>query len=191
MRLIVAVTTLFVVAAQPAAAATTVFAGSVYQTTGTVIAPSNALGAPDSTTSTILRTAGAGSSLVLLMSKATTGVSTMLFGQRQTAGTSVQIAIGEVIGGVATFSANIALPGGFGPTYALDLTAACASISPTGCSLLRIRVTGGPGGGFLLDGVSGVAAAPEPSFWLLAIVGFGGLAWRLNHRRNARRLVAA
>lgn len=167
---------------QPAAAATTVFATSVFGTTGSVASASNALGPANGAFATILRVAG-GSNLILQMSRASSGLNTILSGSRLTAGSNVQIAIGEVIGGVAVFSANLALPVGFGPTYALDLSALCSSVSATGCSQIRIRVAGGPGGGFLLDGVSGVAAAPEPSIWALIILGYGGIAWRLKQRR--------
>jgi hypothetical protein len=96
-----------------------------------------------------------------------------------------------VISGIATFSANIALPGGFGPTYSLDLSAACATVSATGCSLVRIRVNGAPGGGFLLDGVSGVAAAPEISIWAMMLLGFAAVAWRLKTQRSAIPALAA
>lgn len=181
MRLVAAIF-LLLAAAQPAAAATTVYAASVFGTTGTVLTPGNALGAANGTSATILRLSGA-STLTLQMSEAITGGTTTLSGQRLTAGSVVQIAIGEVIGGVATFSANLALPGGLGTLHTLDLTALCATISATGCSLLRIRVAGPAGSGFILDGVSGVAAAPELSAWSLMIVGFGAVAWRLRRQR--------
>jgi hypothetical protein len=155
-----------------------------------VVSPGNALGAADGSNSAILRVAG-GSNLILQMSQAASGLNTLLAGPRLTAGTNVQIAVGEVIAGVATFSANVALPGGFGPSYALDLSAACATVSATGCSLIRIRVSGAPGGGFLLDGVSGVAAAPELSVWAMMLLGFAGVAWRLKSRRIAFPAFAA
>ena len=108
-----------------------------------------------------------------------------------TAGSNVQIAIGEIIGGVATFSANLPLPGGLGSLHTLDFSAACSAISVTGCSRLRISVNGPPGGGFLLDGVSGVAPAPEPAAWALMLLGFGAVAWRLKRRRFASALLQA
>lgn len=184
MRSLIAIVALFMLAAQPAGAATTVFAASVFSVSGSVTNAGSALGSADGSSAAILRTAG-GSELVLQMSQAASGLSTLLNGARLTGSTNVQIAVGEIIGGVAIFSANIALPGGFGPAYALDLSAACATVSATGCSLIRIRVNGAPGGGFLLDGVSGVAAAPEPSIWALMVLGFGALAWRLKQRRVA------
>lgn len=131
---------------QTAAAATAVFATSVYGTSGSVAGASNALGAADGASATILRVAG-GSNLILQMSQATSGLNTLLSGARLTLGSNVQIAIGEVIGGVAVFSTNLTLPGGFGPTYALDLSALCTTVSSTGCSLLRIRVGGRPAPG--------------------------------------------
>ena len=154
----------------------------LFGTTGSVASASDALGPANGAFATILRVAG-GSNLILQMSRASSGLNTILSGSRLTAGSNVQIAIGEVIGGVAVFSANLALPVGFGPAYALDLSALCSSVSATGCSLIRIRVAGGSGSGFFLDGVSGVAAAPEPSVWGLMLLGFGAIAWRLKQRR--------
>lgn len=184
MRSVFAAIALLALGAEPAAAATTVFAGSVYGTSGSVTGAANALGAANGSAATILRVAG-GSNLILQMTQASSGLNTILTGTRLTAGTNVQIAIGEVIGSVATFSANLALPAGFGPNYSIDLSALCSTVSATGCSLIRIRVTGAPGSGFTLDSVSGVAAAPEPSIWALMLLGFGALAWRLKQRRKA------
>jgi hypothetical protein len=184
MRSLIAIVAMFAFSAQPAVAATTVFAASVFSVTGSVTNAGNALGSADGSSTAILRTAG-GSELILQMSQATSGLTTLLNGARLTGTTNVQIAVGEVIGGIATFSTNIALPGGFGPGYALNLSTACATVSAAGCSLLRIRVNGAPGGGFMLDGVSGVAAAPEPSMWALMLLGFGAVAWRLKQRRIA------
>lgn len=185
MRSLLVIAVLLTAAIQPAAAATTVYATSVFGTSGTVLLPGNAVGAANGASATILRVAG-GSNLILQMSAATSGLNTILSGQRLTAGSNVQIAIGEVIGGIATFSANIALPAGLGALHTLDLSTACASVSLTGCSLLRVRVAGAPGSGFTLDGVSGVAAAPEPGAWTLMFLGFAAVAWRLKRRRLAK-----
>lgn len=182
MRSLVFALILLASSAQTAAAATTVFAASVYGTTGSVVGAANALGPANGAFATILRVAGT-SNLILQMSQASSGLNTILTGSRLTAGSTVQIAIGEVIGSVAVFSANLALPAGFGPNYPLDLSALCSTVSATGCSLIRIRVSGAPGGGFTLDGVSGVAATPEPSMWALMLLGFGAVAWRLKQRR--------
>jgi hypothetical protein len=190
MRGFLAALIVFLGAVSPAAAATTVFASSVYGTAGSVLGAGSAVGPANGSLATILRVAG-GSNLILQMSQATTGLNTILTGQRLTAGSNVQIAIGEVISGIATFSGNIALPGGFGPNYALDLSAACATVSASGCSLLRIRVNGAPGGGFFLDGVSGVASAPELSVWAMMLLGFAAVAWRLKSHRTAEPSYAA
>lgn len=167
----------------PVHAATTVFATTVTGTSGNVILPANALGAADGSLATILRVAG-GSVLTLQMSMATSGLDTIIAGQRLTANSNVQVAIGEVVGGIATFSTLVTLPSGLGASHTMDFSAACALISATGCSLLQIRVGGAPGSGFTLDGVSGVAAAPEPSAWTLMLAGFGAIAWRLKQRRR-------
>lgn len=173
---------LAIVCAQPAAAATTVYAASVFGTSGSVVGAANAIGAADGLSATIIRVAG-GSNLILQMSQAASGANTVINGQRATAGSNVQIAIGEVIGGVATFSTNLALPAGLGSLHTLDFSALCLTVSTTGCSLIRIRVVGAPGSAFTLDGVSGVAAAPEPAAWALMLVGFCAVAWRLKQRR--------
>lgn len=190
MRELFAALVVFFGAASPAAAATTVFASSVFGTTGLVVGAGAAVGPANGAFATILRVGG-GSNLILQMSQATTGFGAILTGQRLTAGSNVQIAIGEVISGIATFSTNVALPGGFGPTYSLDLSAACATVSATGCSLLRVRVNGAPGSGFLLDGVSGVAAAPEISIWGMLLLGFAFVAWRLKAQRPVAPALAA
>lgn len=182
VRLLLAGLLLAMSAAQPAAAATTVFAGSVFGSSGSVVAPGNALGSANGSSAQILRVPG-GSNLILQFSQATTGLSTIINGQRLTGGSNVQIAIGEIIGGIATFSVNFALPAGLGSLHTLDLSAACSAISVNGCSLLRISVNGAPGSGFLLDGISGVAAAPEPAAWALMLLGFGAVAWRLKRQR--------
>ncbi len=175
-----------VLAVQPAAAATTVFAASVYSTGGTVLTPGNAVGPADGGIATVLRVAG-GSQLTLQLSQAISGLNTIINGQRLTPGSIVQIAIGEIVGGVAMFSANSALPGGLASLHTLDLSTACAGVSATGCSLLRFSVNGAPGSAFLLDGVSGVSSAPEPRSWALMLMGFGAVAWRLKRRRPGMR----
>ena len=127
MRPLIIALVLLASSVQNAAAATTVFAASVYGTSGSVAGAANAVGAANGSVATILRVAG-GSNLLLQMTQAASGLNTILTGTRLTAGTSVQIAIGEVIGSVAVFSANLTLPAGFGPSYALDLSALCSSV---------------------------------------------------------------
>lgn len=181
MRALFALIALFAVAAGPAVAATTVYAASVFATTGAVTAAPNALGPANGAFAGVQRNA----TLVLSMTTPTTGANTVIAGQRAALTSNVQVAIGEVIAGVATFSANIALPGGLGALHTLDLSAACASVSASGCSLLRIRVLGPPGSAFSVDGLSGVSIFPEPSVWALMLLGFGAVAWRL--KRKGRR----
>ncbi len=186
MRVLIAAFLLLAGVAQPAAAATTVYATTVFGTTGTVTTPGAALGPGDGASATILRVPG-GSSITLQLSKPATGLNIVVAGQRLTAASNVQITIGEIIGGVAIFATtNFNFPGGLGSIHNFDLSAACAGVSATGCSLLRIRVTSPPGGGFLLDGVSGVSAAPEASMWAMMLIGFGAVAWRLKKHRGSR-----
>lgn len=186
MRFLVVLAAALLGFAAPSMAATTVYATSIYSQTNTTNA-GNALGVANGSTALIARPG----TLVLTMSQATSGLNTVINGVRVTANSNVQIAIGHVVGGVATFSANLALPAGFGSVHTLDFSAACALISSTGCSLLRIRVAGPPGSAFQLDGVSGVAAAPEPAAWALMLMGFGAVAWRMKQRRVQRAFVAA
>lgn len=167
-------------AAQPAQAATTTFAASVYNVTGTVVSPAAAIGPSDGLPAMVLRP----STLVLQLSQAASGAATLISGQRLTAGTIVQVAVGEVIGGVATFTANLQVTG-LGALHSFDFSAACAALSPAGCSLLRVRVAGPAGSAFALDGVSGVAAAPELSAWALMLLGFAFVAMRLKQMRPA------
>ena len=96
----------------------------------------------------------------------------------------IAVSIGEVIGGVATFSGEVVLGDGSGVQTA-DLSALCSSVSSTGCSLLRLRnVFNFNSAGALLDGVSGVSNAPEPKAWALMLLGFAALGWKM---KDARR----
>lgn len=180
VRYLIAILLTLFASAQPAAAATTVFGASVYSTSGNVSGAANALGTANGSTATIVRVPG-GSSLVLAMGLPITGAGTVITGARLTPTTNVQIAVGTIVGSVAVFSANFALPAA-GPNFAMDLTAACKTVSATGCSLLRVSVNGAPGSGFSLDGILGVT--PEPSTWVLMILGFAGVAWRLKQKRR-------
>jgi hypothetical protein len=178
MRLLVALILASFGVALPASAATTIYATSIFSQTRTTNG-ANALGAANGSVAVVRRNGN----IVLQMSSATSGLNTVINGVRATANTNVRVAIGHVVGGVATFSANVALPAGFGSVHTLDLSAACAAISATGCSLLRVRVQGPSGSAFRLDGVSGVAAAPEPVAWALMMTGFGAVAWRMKRMR--------
>jgi hypothetical protein len=171
--------------AQPASAATTIYATSIYSQTNTTNG-ANALGAMNGSVAVV----GRNGNIVLQMSQAASGLTTVVNGVRVTANSNVQVAIGHVVGGVAIFSGNFALPAGFASVHTLDLSTACAAISSTGCSLLRIRVRGPAGVAFRLDGVSGVAATPEPDVWALMLMGFGAVAWRLKRQRRASFVMA-
>jgi hypothetical protein len=46
----------------------------------------------------------------------------------------------------------------------------------------NIAAIGTPGA--LLDGVSGVTNAPEPTAWALMMLGFAGIGWRLKEARK-------
>ena len=189
--IIIAVTGLF---ASPAAAATSVFASGVFSQTGTTTNLSNGLGAPNGSAAGI----GGGISLffgfinVGFTGQAVYSFATPLSGAglqfSALAGTGapqIFVSIGEIVSGVATFSAETAFTAGAGGLYSLDLSGACSGVSATGCSLLRVRNAGGFGGGaFFLDGVSGVAAAPEPAVWGLMLLGFVGVAAQLKRRRK-------
>ena len=98
---------------------------------------------------------------------------------------SAAVSIGHVVGGVAVFSAaqtftNIA----GGSVQNFDFSAQCATISANGCSLVRIETTGVFfSSGIAVDGVT--SAAPEPAFWMLSILAFALVGWRLKTTRRA------
>jgi hypothetical protein len=180
MRLLSTVFSLLVVTAlSPAQAATTVYATSVYQQSGGATNASAALGAPDASFATLIAPAA----LVLQLANPVTGLNTVIDGILLTPGSSVRISIGEIISGTATFSAQIVVSGA-GP-FSLDLSGACASVSATGCSLIRFRTTGGSS--FSLNSVSGVSNAPEPSIWAMMLAAFGLTGWRLKQIRPKMR----
>ena len=191
-RAAIAVMGAMVLCVQSANAAITVFGSNVFSESA-VTGSSSALGVPDASGATVTD----GGELVLQFLQPLTGAG-ISFDLLAGGGTNViAVSIGEVVGGVATFSATsfIHLGDGLGATIAVaDLSAACASVSASGCSLLRfqnILAVGAPG--FVLDGVSGVSNAPEPAVWSLMILGFVGAAWRLKieRRRKPAGLVAA
>lgn len=189
LRRMIAVLALAMAGSQPATAATTVFASSVYAFTGNVVGAANALGVADGTNAAILRVPG-GSSLTLRMLRTVTGANTVFFGSISPSNANVRVLVGEVIGGVAVFSTSVPLSGASGGGFTMDLTALCKSVSATGCSLLRFAVNGAPGGRFTLDGVLGTT--PEPSTWALMIIGFAGVARRLKDlRKSAGRMSRA
>ena len=171
-------------AAFPARAATTIYASSVFSQTNVTNA-SNALFSADGGAAMIL----AGGELVLQYVNPLTGggVAATLLPFAGPAANFVTVSVGEIIGGVATFSAgSLAFADmGAGGVQNFDLTALCSTVSATGCSLLRIQniaAFGTPG--LLLDGVSGVTNAPEPAAWALMMLGFAGIGWRLKEARK-------
>jgi hypothetical protein len=181
-RIVIAVVSLLALFAAPARAATTVFGASVFSTSGSVLNAPNALGAADGSSAQINRLGV----LVLSLGAPATGANLTINGVRLTAGSVVQISVGEVVGGTAIFTAAQTFPGGFGTSATFDFSAGCALIASSGCSLLRVRVAGPPGSAFFLDGGSALSAAPEPQAWALMMLGFAGVAARLKSLRRRR-----
>ncbi|MCB2098233.1 MAG: hypothetical protein KDE05_11415 [Parvularculaceae bacterium] len=193
MRSVFAAIILVTLSVQSAQAATTVFASGVYSQSGAVSNLANAFGAPDGGAASIgggfsflgipIGTAG---QAVYSFANPLSGANIQLTALGGAGAPPVRVSIGEIVSGVAVFSTELAFTGGVAGLILLDLSTQCALISSTGCSLLRIRTIGGFGGGaFLLDGVSGVGAAPEPAVWGLMLLGFGASAWRLKRARGA------
>ena len=114
--------------AMPAKAATTIYAASVFSSTSTTN-PGQALGLPNSNAA-LVQPLG---DIVLQFVHPLTGasISTYLL---PTAGFNVlAVSIGEVIGGIATFSGEFVLVDtGAGGTLTADLTTHCASVSVGG-----------------------------------------------------------
>ena len=174
-------------AAFPARAATTIYAASVYSQSNVTNA-NNALFAPNGSAATIQ----SGGELVLQYGNPLTGASiaaTLLPLVNSPAVNFLAVSIGEVIGGVATFSGEFAFADlGAGGVQNLNLASLCGTVSPTGCSLIKFRnVFAFNTPGALLDGVSGVTNAPEPMAWTLMMLGFAGVGWRL---REAKKRLA-
>lgn len=169
-------------AAFPARAAVTVFPASVFSQSGVTNA-NNALFASNGAAATI----GAGGELVLQYNLPLTGAglaATFLPQAASPAFNIIAVSIGEVIGGVATFSGEFVLGDGSGVLSA-DLSALCSSVSATGCSLLKLRnVFSFNSAGALLDSVSGVSNAPEPKTWALMLLGFAALGWKMKDARK-------
>lgn len=192
MRFLAVSTALLFLAASPAAAATTVYATGVFSQGGTVTNAGNGLGAANGNfaqiggaLSILGLTIGQAGQVVYSFADALSGASLQLTARPGAPGvSSVLLSIGEIFGGVATYSTETGFTGGSG-VFSFDLSAQCSAISSSGCSLLRIRTLGGLGRGpFRLDGVSGVGAAPEPAAWALMMAGFAGVGWRLKRRRE-------
>jgi hypothetical protein len=193
VRFLIAAAALLAASAVPAAAATTVFATGVFAQGGQVANAGNGLGAADGAFARIGNsvsfgpiTIGQAGQVVYSFADALSGAGLQLTGLGGAPGVPlVFVSIGEIIGGVAVFSAETSFSGGAG-VFGFDFSAQCALLSATGCSLVRVRTQGGVGrGAFRLDGISGVGAAPEPAAWALMILGFGAVAWRLKRARRA------
>lgn len=165
----------------PVRAATTVFAGSVLSTSGPVSNPTAALGAADGTSATLSRPG----QLILVTTLPATGAGLVINGVKVGNSTQVQISVGAIIGGVATFTASQNFPNGGGPVT-FDFSADCSALSATGCNLVQFRVVGSPVGSFSLDGLSAVSNAPEPTVWALMILGFILTGARLKQIRALR-----
>ncbi len=169
-------------AAFPAKAATTLFAQSVVSQTGPVTNANAALFSTNGVGAAI----GAGGELVLNYRFALTGAGVTTTFLPSGSFNALAVSLGEVVGGVALFSSEfLFLDNGTGGTQMADFSAACSAVSPSGCSLLRIRnlATLIGSSGAILDSVSGVSNAPEPSVWALMILGFAGLAARMKASR--------
>jgi hypothetical protein len=170
------------VSAMPARAETTIYASSVFSSTAT-LNPTNALHAPNGSAALVQQFGD----IVLQYAYPLTGVNIQA-SVLPTAGFNVLVvSIGEVIGGIATFSGEFVLvDSGVGGVLSANLSSHCASVSATGCSLLRIRNAGSLLGssGVQLDAVSGVSTAPEPAVWALMILGFIGAGLRLKALRK-------
>lgn len=193
MRIFFGILMLTLGAIQPAAAATTVFSSGVYTQSGIVTNAAGGIGGANGTTAGIggvinffFFTIGQAGQVVYSFAQPLSGASIQLTALAGPGAPPVRVSVGEIVGGVAVYSTELAFTGGAAGLFAFDLSTQCAAISGTGCSLLRIRTIGGFGGGvFNLDGVSGVAAAPEPAMWALMLMGFGAVAWRLKQQRFA------
>lgn len=181
---VLAVTLLVAFISAPAQAATTVYASSIFSQSG-VSAASDALFSSNGNAALI----SSGGELVLQYNNPLTGsaVGLSLLPFAGPAANFIAVSVGEVIGGVATYSVGAIAFADFGAGGILnfDLSALCATVSATGCSLLRIQNVASFGtAGVFIDGVSGVSNAPESSVWLMMIVGFAGVAWRLKSGRK-------
>lgn len=183
MRALLASIALLAVSTAPAAAATTVFATSVFASSGNVANLGDGLGAANGVVARIGNAARAGEAVFSFIDALSGANLQLTAGAGGGPSPAVFVSIGEIVGGVAVYSAESSFSGGPG-VFTLDFTAPCALISASGCSLVRIRTAGG--GAFRLDGISGVGSAPEPAAWALLLMGFGGVAWRLKRTRRAK-----
>jgi len=168
----------------PARAATTVFGASVFSQSGTVNNIADALGPADGAGARIRLNA----TLVLQFGAPASGAGLVLDSLNSGRSNTAAVSIGEIVNGVAVFSTPVSFVETTGGPFNFDLSAQCAAISATGCSLIRIQTIATNGSpGFVLDGASGVSAAPEPETWMLLGIGFIAMALRRRNRRNSVR----
>lgn len=171
-------------------AATTVFADTVYAQAGVVTNSAGGLGAPDGGTAVVGGTVffglvGTAGEVTYSFSAPVTGADVTLSAADSPLTSTIALAIGEIVSGTAVFSTEVTFVENTGGNFTFDLSSQCSAISLTGCSLLRIRNAGGfLQGTFALDGVSGVAATPEPRTWAFMILGFVMVASRLKASRR-------
>jgi hypothetical protein len=185
VRSLIAAAALLAASAVPAAAATTVFATGVFAQSGQAANLANALGAANGTFARIGNASFSGQAVYSFADRLS-GMNLQLTGiGGGGAPPAVFVSIGEIVGGVAVYSAETSFTGGAG-VFTFDFLSRCALISSTGCSLVRVRTLTGA---FRLDGISGVGAAPEPAAWALMILGFCAVAWRLKRARRADRVL--
>ncbi|MEL6359613.1 MAG: hypothetical protein AAFR21_00905 [Pseudomonadota bacterium] len=186
---IVIIVLVALIAALPAKAASTIFSDTVFDETN-VADSGNAVGLPNGSGAVV----GDGGELVLQYDWPLTGAGVAV-SLLPSAGLNVlAVSIGDVIGGVATFSGEfVILDTGLGGIQTADLTSQCSAVNPAGCSLIKIR---NPmtisGAGFIVDGVGAVTSAPEPAFWSMMIIAFILTGWRMKilerSRSHAKRL---
>lgn len=182
----------FIAFAPSAHASTTVFAGSVINQTN-VTNSGGALGGADGSGATIggqgflfgvfpFSTAG---NLDLAFSSPVSGAGVSLDFLGSGLVGFLDVSLGAVVGGTTVFTTAQTLTiGTGGGNFILDFSADCATLAATGCSIIRLTNNGGFfQGASILDGVSGVASAPEPATWALMILGFAGIGARLKQTR--------
>jgi len=170
------------VASTEAHALTTVYASSVYSTSGSVTNATRAVGAPNGSAARLQKSLlGATPTLILFFSQALSGRELTIYGAPP-ALAQVRIAIGDVVNGVATFAAQEVTLAAGQSVQMFDMSTQCQSVVGlnAGCNLVRVSVVG-LFGTFNLDAVSG---APEPATWMMMIVAFGMAAFKLKRDRR-------
>lgn len=170
----------------PAKAATTVFADAVFGQSGPVTNGGDATGAADGAGALLGFSAiGPDGEIILSYADLLSGENIAVSLLNNPFVAFGAISIGEVVGGVAVFSAETAFNTFGGGVRSFDLSAQCSAISAAGCSLIRIRTTFAlASSGVSLDGVSAVTANPEPGQWAMMIIAFVLTARQLKKARR-------